>query len=422
MNSPLSIIITREYLERVKRKSFIITTLLVPLFMIVMMFAPAVMMMLSTPESKRIAVIDDTDRIGQRLKSSDEITFTLCDDQLNVAKVNEDYDAILVIGSKAVANPDSNIQLYFRGAPTMASDDYISSQLCGAIEDARLEDYDIANLRQIIERVKVDSLDFPTIRIDSAEETETSSIFSYMAALTMDMMLYMFILIYGQMVMSSIIEEKGNRVLELVVSSVKPRVLMLGKILGIGLVAITQILIWAVIIGAVTLWCVPLAGAASIDVSANSDISAAMAMISDPSYMLSLFGWMVLFFIGGYLFYSGIYAAIGSAVDNIQDASQLSTVATIPVIIGIVASMSIFQNPSSALAFWLSLIPFTSPMCMMARLPFDVPVWQTIVSLVVLYASFVGIIWLAAKIYRVGIFMYGKKPSLAELIRWARYK
>ena len=131
---------------------------------------------------------------------------------------------------------------------------------------------------------------------------------------------------------------------------------------------------------------------------------------------------MILFFIGGYLFYSGIYAAIGSSVDNIQDGSQLATIATLPVIISIVVSMSIIQNPSSTLAFWISMIPFTSPMCMMSRLPFDVPTWEIILSLVILYASFIGIIWLAAKIYRVGIFMYGKKPSLAEILRWARYK
>lgn len=422
MNSPLSIIISREYLERVKRKSFIITTLIVPLFMVLMMVAPALMLMLSTPESNRIAVLDETGKIAGHLKNSDEITFTICDELLNVAKVNEDYDAVLVIGDKAIINPDRNIQLYFRGAPTLASEEYINNQLSRAIEDARLDSYGIDNLRQIIESIKVKDLKYPTIRIDKAEETETSSMLSFFISMMLDMILYMFIIIYGQMVMSSIIEEKGNRVLEIVVSSVKPRVLMLGKILGIGLVAITQILIWAVIVGCVSMWGLPLINAAETVANGDPEMAAALSQVSDPWYLIGLFGWMILFFIGGYLFYSGIYAAIGSSVDNIQDGSQLSTIATLPVIISIVVSMSIIQNPSSTLAFWISMIPFTSPMCMMSRLPFDVPTWELILSLTILYASFIGVIWLAAKIYRVGIFMYGKKPSLAEIIRWARYK
>lgn len=422
MNSPLSIIISREYLERVKRKSFIITTIVVPLFMLLMMGAPALMLMLSTPESHSIAVLDETGVIAGHLKNSDEITFTECDQDLNVAKVNEDYDAVLVIGDKVLTNPNKNIQLYFRGAPTVASEEYINGQLSRAIEDARLDAYGIDNLRQIIEEIKVKDLQFPTIRIDKAEETETSSMLSLILSMMLDMLLYMFILIYGQMVMTSIIEEKGNRVLEIVVSSIKPRVLMLGKILGIGLVAITQILIWGVIVGCVSMWGLPLMGAADVVAGEDPELAAALSQVSDPWYLIGLFGWMILFFIGGYLFYSGIYAAIGSAVDNIQDASQLSTIATLPVILGIVASMSIIQNPSSTLAFWISMFPFTSPMCMMSRLPFDVPTWEIILSLVILYISFIGVIWLAAKIYRVGIFMYGKKPSFVEIIRWARYK
>lgn len=237
----------------------------------------------------------------------------------------------------------------------------------------------------------------------------------------MDMMLYMFILIYGSMVMNSIIEEKNNRVLEIVVSSVKPSSLMLGKIIGIGLVAITQILIWAVILGACSAWLMPLA--ASIPTAeTDAEVLSAIGQLSDFGYVASLFIYMILFFIGGYLFYSAIYAAIGSAVDNVQDASQLSTIATMPVIIGIIASMSVIQNPGSTMAFWISIFPFTSPMAMMSRLPFGVPFWEIALSLVLLYASFLFLIWLCAKIYRVGIFMYGKKPSFVEILRWARYK
>lgn len=420
MNNSLKLIITREYLSRVKRKSFIITTILVPVLMIALSLAPAAVMLLSTPESRNIAVIDQTGEVAQRLNNNGEVTFVPSDQSLESLRADENYDAILVIESTAIARPDDAIRLYSRGAPAMQTNAYISGQLENAIEDIRLERYNIDNIKQILADVQVD-FDLPTIRIDKEEDTATSAGLSYAIGLVLDMMLYMFILIYGQMVMNSIIEEKNNRVLEIVVSSVKPSWLMLGKITGIGLVAITQILIWAVLIGSCSMWTMPLLGdlGASSD---NAEVSAAISQLSDSGFITSLFVYLILFFIGGYLFYSAIYAAIGSAVDNVQDASQLSTIATMPVIIGIIASMSILSNPGSTLAFWVSIIPFTSPMAMMSRLPYGVPTWEILLSLVILYISFAFLIWLCAKIYRVGIFMYGKKPTLIEIIRWARYK
>lgn len=417
---PIQIIIAREYLERVKRKSFIVSTLLVPILMLALMAAPTLMMVFSTPENKQIAVIDDTGVVAKRLKGNDEIKFVTYDQPVDSARVDESLDAILVIGAKAIDKPAGAISLYTRGAPSIVTDAYITDQLETAIEDVRLEAYNITNLRQILDEIKVD-VSYSTIRIDQDEDTSTSSLLSYVIALMMDMMLYMFILIYGSMVMNSIIEEKNNRVLEIVVSSVKPSSLMLGKIMGIGLVAITQILIWAVILAACSAWIMPWIGSMATS-EADAELIGAISQLSDIGYIASLFICMILFFIGGYLFYSAIYAAIGSAVDNVQDASQLSTVATMPVIIGIVASMSVIQNPGSTLAFWISIFPFTSPMAMMSRLPFGVPFWEIALSLVLLYVSFLGLIWLCAKIYRVGIFMYGKKPTFVEILRWARYK
>lgn len=420
MNQSLKLIITREYLSRVKRKSFIITTILVPVLMIALSLAPAAVMLLSTPESRNIAVIDQTGEVTQRLNNNDEVTFVPSALPLDSLRADETYDAILVIESTAIAHPDDAIRLYSRGAPAMQTGAYINGQLENAIEDIRLERYNILNIKQILADVQVD-FDLSTIRIDKEEDTATSVGLSYFIGLVLDMMLYMFILIYGQMVMNSIIEEKNNRVLEIVVSSVKPSWLMLGKITGIGLVAITQILIWAVLIGSCSLWTMPLLGDLGA-ASDNAEVTAAISQLSDSGFIAGLFVYLILFFIGGYLFYSAIYAAIGSAVDNVQDASQLSTIATMPVIIGIIASMSILSNPSSTLAFWVSIFPFTSPMAMMSRLPYGVPTWEILLSLVILYISFAFLIWLCAKIYRVGIFMYGKKPSLIEIIRWARYK
>lgn len=420
MNQSLKLIISREYLSRVKRKSFIITTLIVPVLMIAISLAPAAVMLFSTPENRNIAVVDNTGLIAQRLENNDEVKFVSADAGLDSLRNNTDFDAILVIDANAVRNPSDGVRLYSRGAPAMQTGAYINNQIEDAIEDIRLEEYNIANIKQILADVHVD-FDLATIRIDKEEDTATSVGLSYFIGLMLDMLLYMFILIYGQMVMNSIIEEKNNRVLEIVVSSVKPSWLMLGKITGIGLVAITQILIWAVLIGSCSIWTMPMLAdmGASSD---NAEIAAAISQLSDTGFITGLFVYLILFFIGGYLFYSAIYAAIGSAVDNVQDASQLSTIATMPVIIGIISSMAILANPGSSLAFWVSIIPFTSPMAMMSRLPYGVPTWEILLSLVLLYISFAFLIWLCAKIYRVGIFMYGKKPTLIEIIRWARYK
>ncbi len=422
MKSALGIIISREYLERVKRKSFIITTILMPLLMLAMMVAPALIMALSGPEEQTIAVIDDSGVVAPRLQNEGDIKFVPVNTALADLKADDNYQAILVIGKDVISEPDGNISLYTHGSPSMVTEQFISGQLSDVIEDQRIRAYEIDNLRQILDEVNVD-VQLQTYRLDKEEETATSSILSYLLGTFMMLILYMFIMLYGQMVMTSIIEEKNNRVLELVVSSVKPTDLMMGKILGIGAVAVTQILIWAVLLIGCSIWIMPLLST-SVAQSGTADpaMIQAVAQLADPSFMGQLLIFMVLFLIGGYLFYSSIYAAIGSAVDNIQDASQLTSIAIVPIILALIISMSVVQDPNSALALWTSYIPFTSPMVMMARVPFGIPVWQSIVSLVILYVSFAGMIWLAAKIYRVGIFMYGKKPTVAELIRWTRYK
>lgn len=417
MNSPLSIIVSREYLERVKRKSFIITTILMPLFMLGLMVVPALIAMVSSPDEQRIAVIDNSGLLAARLQNSSEVSFTTVDMDLDAAKADEQYYGVLEIGRDVVDNP-SDVRLYTHGPASMMVEQFISGQLESGIESIRLGRYNIDNLEQILNSVHA-KVALSTMRIDKADE-ETSSGLSYGMGLAMAFILYMIILMYGQMVMTSIIEEKNNRVLEIVVSSVKPSVLMAGKIIGVGLVALTQILIWAAIVLSFTVWAMPaiIGSLAGVD----SDFAGVLSQLGDAGYVAMLFVYMILFLVGGYLFYSSIYAAIGSAVDNIQDASQLQMVAVLPIIIGFVLAPSVINNPSSGAAFWGSMVPFTSPMVMMARIPFGIPLWEILVSLVLLYASSVALIWLAAKIYRVGIFMYGKKPTFGELLRWARYK
>lgn len=422
MNNPINIIIAREYLERVKRKSFIITTILMPLVMLLIMAAPTLVMLFGNNGASTVAVIDDSGAIAQQLRDNDDITFRPISGSLADVRANDDYDAILVIGKNVVKRPEKSVALYTRGASSIENEKYITGQIEDAVETCRIDAYKIDNLARIMHDVQVD-IEIPTFRIDkdSEEDTATSSMLSYALGTVMMMILYMFILLYGQMVMTSIIEEKNNRVLELVVSSVKPTSLMMGKLLGIGAVAVTQIVIWVGLMFIGSLWLSPFLA----QVAAQSDdtaVSMAIAQVLNPSFIAEIAIFMVLFLIGGYLLYSSIFAAIGSAVDNIQDASQLQTLAIVPIILALVVSLSVVKDPESSLAVWCSIIPFTSPMVMMARMPFGIPLWQEIVGVVVLYASFVFMIWVAAKIYRVGIFMYGKKPTIKELLRWVTYK
>ena len=253
----------------------------------------------------------------------------------------------------------------------------------------------------------------------------------------MTLLLYMFLLLYGQLVMTSIIEEKNNRVLEIVVSSIKPTQLMMGKILGIGCVALTQVLIWAGIMISMSAFILPAIlpteviaevsafNTGNLDATiATNDIELiqALSVIGNVGYIIEIFSYLTLFLIGGFLFYASIYAAIGSSVDNIQDAGQLQSIVIIPIILGLIMSMSIVSDPNCTLATILSMIPFTAPMTMMTRIPFGIPTWEILLSIVILYASFIFMVCIAAKIYRVGIFMYGKKPNLKELLKWINYK
>lgn len=423
MANHIALIVRREYLERVRRKSFIITTILMPLLMIALMALPALVMALSGPEDKTIAVVDNSGIVAQHLVSEGEIHYQPVTEPADSAKNNEDYDGVLVIGADIIGNSD-NVSLFTHENVSMTTEAAISGEISRILEQQKLKRYDIENLDRILEDVQT-NVKVRTFSLEDGGEQATSSFASYIIGMIMTMILYMFILMYGQMVMSSIIEEKNNRVLEIVVSSVNPTRLMLGKILGIGSVALTQILIWGVLLFAFSSWGLPAIMGGVPAAEAGTDGAEVMEIVNGvfaPGYILSLFGYMALFLIGGFLLYSSIYAAIGSAVDNIQDASQLSSFATVPIIIALVASMTVINEPNSTLAVWLSMIPFTSPMVMMMRIPYGVSTLEIIMSLAILLATVLFTVWIAAKIYRVGIFMYGKKPTVKDLVRWARYK
>ncbi|MBQ7042624.1 MAG: ABC transporter permease [Muribaculaceae bacterium] len=436
MNSKIGIIIGREYSERVSKKSFIISTILMPLLMLGLMIAPALITIFSTADTKTIAVIDNSKVIAQSLKSNDEINYISLDVPLDSALANADIDGVLLI-EESILTSSAGVSLYTNEASSITIEQNITSQIENTIEEQRLKNYDIENLEEILDAVKA-NVSLQTYRNDQeAGSNASSSFLSYIIGTIMTFMLYIFLLLYGQMVMTSIIEEKNNRVLEIVVSSIKPAQLMMGKIIGIGLVAVTQVLIWAALISVISGSLLPALlptevmnevtafnnGTIDINTATNdADLLHALSVLGNVGYILSIFGYLMLFLIGGFLFYSSIYAAIGSAVDNIQDAGQFQSIVVFPIIIGLILSMTVVNDPNSTLATIMSMIPFTTPMVMMARIPFGIATWEIIVSLVLLYISFLFMVWVAAKIYRVGIFMYGKKPSIKDLIRWINYK
>lgn len=415
------LIVSREYRERVRTKSFIYTTLLTPLFMIAMMVLPSLLMFMSDKNELAIAVIDEQAQIGPRLKSTPELQFHFVDISLDSAKNDERFNAVLVIGPDIMTD-NSALTLYSHESAGMEASTAIPSQVGNIIEQERLKSYNINDLDKIMEEVKADC-SMKTLRIGDEGDTEDSSIVSFALGFGMAFILYMFIILYGQMVMTSIIEEKNNRVLEVVVSSVKPTTLMCGKVVGIGCVAATQIIIWGLIVSLFMVGAMPFISPDAATSNADmAELAPIISQLTNPSFIIGMFAWLTVFLIGGYMFYCGIFAAIGSAVDNAQDASQLTTLAMLPIIIAFVVDFSVMSNPNSTLALVMSMIPFTSPIVMASRIPFGIPVWQPIVSLLILAVSVVFILWFAAKVYRVGIFMYGKKPNIRDLIRWARYK
>lgn len=436
------IIIQREFNERVRKKSFIITTLLMPVLMIILMVAPALIMQYSGGEEKRIAVIDESGIVASQLQSNDELIFEPTDLSVDEARKElTDHYAVLCIGSDVVANP-SDVKFYVNSSSSISVEEAISNQLEHLIETEKLKQYNIDNLQQILDEVQT-SVSMQTFRNDKSQEGETeaqSSIAATAIGYVLGFILYMFLLIYGAMVMQSVIEEKNSRVLEVMVSSVRPFQLMMGKIFGIASVAVAQIVIWGVLIGGVGAAVLPqlmpeqmAAGVEAMqegapqaaEVAAASDFDPemvqAVASITDAGYVTKIFVCLLLFVLGGYLLYSAMFAAVGSAVDSVQDAQQLQTPIMVPIILALLMMLAVIKDPNSQLAFWFSMIPLTSPVVMIARIPYDIPMWEIVLSLVLLYASFIGMVWVAAKIYRVGIFMYGKKPDLKELWKWVRY-
>lgn len=434
----IGLIARREFNERVKKKSFIITTILMPILFVGIMVVMVYMMSSTGDKVREVVVIDQSGIIADRLTDERLLKFRTSNESFDALREQRPEGAfgILLIPADVMTN-SRNLQLYTYEASTVSVESSITSQLQKIIEDEKLKAYNIDNLSEILEQVKTRVTLQTKEFTDSGEAKDSSTAFATVAATIFGLLIYMFVLLYGTMVMQGVIEEKSNKVIELMVSSAKPFQLMMGKILGIASVAITQLLIWVVFIVVVGGVAMNFLAGDMMDAVAAMQSGGAMpaelqgldmedvallSRVTDFGYMGKILLSFLLYFVGGYLLYAAMFAAVGSSVDNEKDTSNLQLPITIPLILAFVVTFSVIREPNSSVAMWFSMIPFTSPIVMMARLPYGVPGWELILSLVLLYATFVAIVWLASKIYRVGIFMYGKKPTFKELYKWMRYK
>jgi len=445
----ISVIIKREYLTRVRKKSFIIMTILAPLLMAGFIIVIPLMMVSGDKDFKKIAVIEEGSNLFENV-----IPDTKDEDFVYLSNVNKNdflktfeadgYYGVLYIIPEAVNSPI----LYSKKQPAIGLLDHISGSLEKEIEKTKLQDYNIKNLDSILKEIRTNVNPVTNIVDESGGTTETSTGIAMVLAYIGGFLMYMLVFMFGSQVMRGVIEEKTSRVVEVIVSSVRPAQLMMGKIIGVALVGLTQFMIWVVLTIATVgiLKTTVLKKTDMTEISQNitqsvmdqnqaqvpavtqaAEISPELAQFSkffdnamNQNWLLIIFSF-IFFFITGYLLYASIFAAIGSAVDNETDTQQFMLPVTIPIILALVVAMGTMQNPESSLSFWFSLIPFTSPIVMMARIPFGVPAWQLIVSMVLMVITFIAFVWMGAKVYRTGILMYGKKPSWKEMWKWLRY-
>lgn len=446
MNSRIiGIIIKREYLNRVKKKSFLVTTFLVPVLFAAICILPTLIMIGAKEESKSVAVSDASGIVIPVLEDTETVSYADCSGQdpdsvkLNLAALG--YDAVLQISPLDTVGKTVSAAIYSLKPLGVDMTENINNRIEYAVEEYRINSYDIEGLDKIMEEVKADvRLRSYTIEDDGETKAAESGVFMAVS-MVLGMIIYMFISIFGGMVMSSVIEEKSSRVVEVLISSVKATELMFGKIIGIAMVALTQFLLWVILTAAI----VGVVGAAAgQSLFAGSDTTemvqmagmdpsmaeTAMTAVSDQgeaSVLLSSlanipFGQIIIcfiiFFVFGYMLYASMFAAIGSAVENEGDTQQLQLPLTIPLIIAFFIAIYAFKAPDSSLVFWGSIIPFTSPIVMLARLPFGVPIWEIALSIVLLVATFALLAWASAKIYKVGILMFGKKSTWKDLWKW----
>ena len=446
------IIISREYLNKVKKKSFLVTTFLVPVLFAALCILPSLIMLGTKESSKNIAVIDRSGIVAPTLESGETATYVVLDaatedpESIKLKLSELGYDALLLISDIDTSGRTVSADVFSSKPMGMDLSENINGKINSAVESWRIEQSGIENLKEIMKDVKANvRLHSYTLDSEGKEKVSESGVYM-MVSMILGMIIYMFIALFGGMVMSSVIEEKASRVVEVLVSSVKATELMFGKIIGVALVALTQFFLWIVL----TLAILGIVGAVSghnllqgadttqmvqtvggLQAEQAEEVAAALSDQGEMGVIFSTLGNLpygqilvcfVVFFLFGYMLYASLFAAIGSAVENEGDTQQLQIPITIPLLLGFFIAIYAFKAPDSALVFWGSMIPFTSPIVMLARLPFGVPVWEIVLSIVLLIATFAVCAWISAKIYKVGILMFGKKSTWKDLWKWFKQK
>ncbi len=436
MNKTL-LILKREYLTRVKKPSFIIMTILGPLLMALLMVVPIFLATLSDSGIKEVAVLDETDWFSGKLENDENYTFKIVDNKLDTLKkkvLKGEFYALLYIPQPELNIP-VNAVLFSAKQTSLTLKSYIHNTLKTEVENRKLLSSGIDP--EVIKSSKT-NFNIQTIKLENdGKESKSYAEVDVAIGMITSILIYFFIFMFGSLVMRGVIEEKTSRIIEVIVSSVKPFQLMMGKIIGIALVGLTQFLLWVILtmgIYSVVLLIFGSGAATQIQATSsmmgqgigaqqianNAQITQVFDVIHSIDFGVIIFSFMV-YFLGGYLLYAALFAAIGSAVDNEADTQQFMLPVSIPLILGIVLSGFIVEHPDGGIAFWLSMFPLTSPVIMMIRIPFGVAYWEIALSMILLILGFIFTTWLASKIYRTGILMYGKKVNYKELWKWIRY-
>ena len=413
------LIAKREFFTQVKKKSFIILTLLTPLLIIV--FGGVVSLMFQANETQmQISVIDKSGLFKDRLKSDENIRYVFSSEEtekslIKALETTEEMNGVMIIPKKKIHELENSIEILTNKNLSNEARRNIAGNISEIIKAEKINALGISTA-QIEDLNK--GVNLHVVNILEKEKKQDSFLVGVKSGLSMFLMycVFTFIMMYGIRVMRSVLEEKNNRVVEILISSVKPFELMMGKILGVTGVALVQFGVWVVMIFA----SVMTLGSSNVGmVSGVAEVQMVLSALSQINYGLILFVF-VIYFLLGYLFYSAMYAAIGSAVDNETETQQFTLFAILPMMLGFYGSITIMNNPDGPMSFWLSMIPFTSPIAMLARIPFDVPVWELVLSIGILLVSTLGMVFIASKIYRVGILMYGNKVTLKELWKWMK--
>ena len=468
----LGIIIQREYLNKVKKKSFLLITFLAPILFAAVAILPTVIMLGTKEEAKKVGVVDRSGIVLPFLESNETVEYIDLGAGAPVDSIKTNLEAwgvdvLLSISELDESTKNVTADTYSVKPLGMDTGENIENRINDAVEAYRIDSYGIENLESIMKEVR-SNVHLHSYTVDESGKETISESGVYMAvSMILGMMLYMFIALFSGMVMSSVIEEKSSRVVEVLVSSVKATELLFGKIIGVALVALTQFLLWIVLTGAI----IGVAGgiigmdkimsmgsqatevpgvdmsemgihpdfglgelaaeevpvdslvatADTLAVAEPTGMNAIMSTIGNLNLGLILFAFLI-FFVFGYLLYASLFAAIGSGVENEGDSTQLQLPVTIPLMIGFFVALYAFKAPDSQLVFWFSMIPFTSPIVMLARIPFGVATWELVLSIVLLIGTFVACAWASAKIYKVGILMYGKKSTFKDLWKWLKQK